>query len=271
MPLYQAVILALVQGLTEFLPVSSTAHLVLVPWLLHWKDPGLPFDIALHVGTLAAVIVYFFRDWVTIFSRGLGVGTPGESDLDGSPRLLWWLAAATVPIGVAGLLFKHQIEESWRSPVLMAIMLIVVGLVMAAAEKFGKRTRGVSQMGLLDALLIGLSQALAIVPGTSRSGITISTGLFRNLDRAAAARFSFLLSTPATAAAALKGFYDLYKHGGIAPELRLAFGVGIFVSALSGWLVIAVLMKFLRRQTFYPFVAYRFALAILILVLASRS
>lgn len=271
MPLYQAVVLALVQGLTEFLPVSSTAHLALVPWFLHWKDPGLPFDIALHVGTLAAVVVYFYRDWVTIFTRGLGLKPAGSSDLDGSPRLLWWLAAATVPIGLAGLAFKHQIEATWRTPVVMAIMLIVVGLVMAAAERYGKRSRGVGEMSVLDALLIGVAQALAVVPGTSRSGITISAGLFRNLDRSAAARFSFLLSTPATAAAALKSFYDLYKAGGIAPDLRLAFAVGIVVSALSGWAAIAILMRFLKRQTFYPFVAYRFALGVLILVLASRG
>src|SRR5947209_3300057 len=205
MPFYQVIVLAVIQGLTEFLPVSSSAHLALAPWLFGWKDPGLVFDIALHAGTLAAVVVYFFRDWIQIIGQALGFH-PGfrsgyDRDLSRNPKLLWYIIIGSIPVGLAGLLFSKQAETTWRNPYLIGAMLIGVGLVMWIAESRASTRKDISQVTLEDAGIIGIAQALAVVPGTSRSGITITAALFRDLNRAAAARFSFLLSTPAMAAA----------------------------------------------------------------------
>lgn len=202
MPIYQVVVLAVIQGITEFLPISSTAHLALVPWLFHWKDPGLIFDIALHVGTLVAVLIYFFNDWVQIVAHGFGYQAGTDPDLKRSPKLLWLLAIATIPAGIFGWLFEKQAETTLRSPYIIAAMLIVVGVLMWLGERAGRRQKDIGLVSPLDAIVIGISQALAVIPGTSRSGITITTGLFRDLDRYTAARFSFLLSTPTIAGAA---------------------------------------------------------------------
>jgi Uncharacterized bacitracin resistance protein len=178
MPLYQIVILAIIQGLTEFLPISSTAHLYLAPWLLGWEDPGLSFDIALHIGTLAAVLIYFFRDWVQVIGQGLGISLGTDEELKKNRMLLWLLAAATIPVGLFGLAFNKQAEGSWRNPYVIGIMMIVVAILMLIAERVGKRTRNIGQINAVDAGVIGLSQALAVIPGTSRSGITITSGYF---------------------------------------------------------------------------------------------
>lgn len=272
MPLYQVIVLAVVQSLTEFLPISSTAHLALIPRLLGWNNAelnSLDFDIALHVGTLAAIVLYFFRDWIQIAVSGLGMGSGGsDPELRRNPRLLWLLALATVPVGVLGYAFKEQAETTWRNSYVMGSMLILIGLVMYLAERLGRFQKNLGQVSLGDSIVIGLSQALAIVPGVSRSGITISTGMFRGLDRQAAARFSFLLSTPALAGAALKAFHDLYKHGGLAPDMRLAFVVGVLVSAVTGWVVIAVFLRFLRTHTLRFFVYYRVLFGIIVIALA---
>jgi undecaprenyl-diphosphatase len=209
MPIYQVVILALVQGLTEFLPISSSAHLALAPWLLGWKDPGLAFDIALHFGTLIAVLGYFFRDWLQVLAGGFGLRWGADAELRQNPKLLWMLAVGSLPIGVFGLLFEKQAETTLRSPYIIGGMLVMVGLVMWIGESVARARRQLGEVGWLDAVVIGCAQALAIVPGTSRSGVTITAGLFRDMDRAAAARYSFLLSTPAIAAAAAKALYDL--------------------------------------------------------------
>ncbi len=270
MPIYQAVILAIVQGLTEFLPISSSAHLALVPWLFKWNDPGLTFDIALHLGTLLAVIGYFFRDWIQILANGFGVYLKGgDPELDRNPRMLWMLAAGTIPVGIAGLAFNKQAETTWRNPAVIAVMLIGVGILMIVAEKMARPSKHLDDITPLDAGIIGLSQALAVVPGTSRSGITITAGLFRNIDRAAAARFSFLLSTPAIAAAAAKSFYDLMKHGGIPADMRVPFIVGIIISAISGAFVIALLLQFLKRHGLWFFIYYRIIFGIIVIALAT--
>src|SRR5260370_1086987 len=206
MSLLQLVTLAIVQGLAEFLPISSSAHLALAPWLFGWEDQGLTFDIALHFGTLLAVLVYFFRDWVQVVAQGFGLRWGSDQELSRQPRLLWWLVAASIPVGVVGWLFQKKAEAEWRSPWIIGTMLVSVGLLMLVAERVGRQTKRIETMSLLDALLIGVSQALAVVPGTSRSGITITTGLFRDLERAAAARFSFFLMTPTIAGAAAKAF-----------------------------------------------------------------
>ena len=272
MPLLQVIVLAVLQGITEFLPISSSAHLALTPWLFGWKDQGLEFDIALHFGTLFSVLIYFFRDWVRIVANGIGIGNVAvlgiDTTLDRNPKLLWYLIAATIPAGIAGILFKDKVESTLRSPFVMATMLIAVGLVMWAAERWAKHERTISEMSLTDCLLIGCAQALALIPGTSRSGITMTAGLFRNLDRSTAARFSFLLSTPIVAAAALKGLVDLRKHGAMTAEMAPSIGIGIVVTAITGCVVIAVLLKFLRTNSVVPFVIYRIAFGLFVLSLA---
>jgi undecaprenyl-diphosphatase len=268
MPLYQAIILAIVQGLTEFLPVSSTAHLAIIPQLLHWQDPGLAFDIALHVGTLAAILIFFFRDWVKIILVGIGIPFESGPEDENSRVLLLYLILGTIPVGVAGLLFKKQAEGPWRNLVVMGVMLIVIGVLMYLGDKFGKEKRGLNQTTWADAMWIGLSQALAVVPGTSRSGITITTGRFRSLSREAAARFSFLLSTPAIAAAAAKDFLDLRKEGGIPPGMGMPYLVGVVVSAIVGIVVIAFFLKYLKSHTLALFVWYRVIFGIIIIALA---
>ena len=269
MPTFQVIVLGIVQGLTEFLPISSTAHLTLIPWLFGWKDPGLAFDIALHVGTLAAVLTYFFRDWIQILAQGFGSRTGGDPDLSRNRYLLWLLAIASIPVGIAGIIFKEQAETTWRSPYVIGTMLIVVGLLMWASEFAGRKQKDLGHVTSGDAISIGIAQALAVVPGTSRSGITISAGLFRNLDRQAAARFSFLLSTPAIGAAAAKDFWDLHKHqGGIPADMHVPFALGILVSAIVGCITIKFFMDYLRRSTFAAFIIYRIIFGIMVIALA---
>lgn len=271
MSLYQAIILAIVQGLTEFLPVSSSAHLALAPWLFGWPDQGLSFDIALHAGTLLAVLIYFFRDWLQILAQAFGINYAPDPELRLNRTLLWLLVAGTIPVGVAGLALEHQIETTIRgNQFVIGGMLIGVGLLMRYADNMSRCDRNIGTLSLKDALVIGGAQALAVIPGTSRSGITITAGLFRDLDRRSAARFSFLLSTPAISAAALKSFYDLYEAGGVPPELRVQFAVGMAVSALVGSAVIAFFLRFLRRNTLSFFIWYRIAFGIMVIALALR-
>ena len=268
MSFVQTIILAVVQGLTEFLPISSSAHLALAPRLLGWKDPGLGFDIALHFGTLIAILLYFWRDWVQVIGEAFGLKIGSDEQLARNPSLLWMLALAAIPIGIAGLLFNKQAETTWRNPYVIGTMMIGIAAFMWLAEKVGRRRRDISQITFLDSVVVGISQALAVVPGTSRSGVTISTGLFRNLDRETAARFSFLLATPTIAAAAAKAFHDLHKTGGLPPDLRLHFYVGMVISALTGCAMIAFFLKFLRRHSLNFFIYYRVVFGIMVIALA---
>ena len=268
MPIDQALILAIIQGLTEFLPVSSSAHLAMAPWLLGWKDQGLEFDVALHIGTLLSVLVYFFKDWVQILAQAGGLQWGNDRQLARNPRLLWYLVAGSVPVAVAGLLFKDAVETTLRSPYVIGIMAILMGLVMFGAERRSKQRRDLGELTLFDCVFIGTAQALAIVPGTSRSGVTLSAGLFRDLDRAAAARFSFLLSTPAVGAAAAKAILNLRKHG-LAEDMQVPMLAGIAVSALVGFAVIAFFLKFLRSNSIRPFVIYRVAVGLFVIGLAA--
>jgi undecaprenyl-diphosphatase len=266
MPIYQAVVLAIVQGLTEFLPISSTAHLVLFPWLLGWKDPGLTFDVALHAGTLVAVVLFFWRYWLDMLRVILGVGEPRNPDLKENRRLFWFLALATIPAAAAGWRFEHAAEEQLRSPLIIGAALIVVGLLMWAGERLGRRQRELGHVTFLDSLLVGVAQAFAVIPGVSRSGVTMTAGLFRGMTRETAARFSFLLSTPVIAGAALKKGLEI-RHTGIPPGMHWPFLMGIIASALVGYLVIAVLIRYLERRTFKIFVVYRLALGMIVLLL----
>ncbi|MCZ2079018.1 MAG: undecaprenyl-diphosphatase UppP [Bryobacterales bacterium] len=267
MPLYQVITLAIVQGFTEFLPISSSAHLALAPWLAGWKDQGLTFDIALHFGTLAAVLIYFFRDWLQIAASGFGIDYGDDPGLKQNPRLFWLLVAATIPLGVFGLLTKEYAETVWRTPYVIGTMLILVGMLMLVAERTARLKKDIDRISAVDAMAIGVSQALAVVPGTSRSGITITAGLFRGITRPAAARFSFLLSTPAIAAATLSAFKDLLESG--QPIDFMPFIVGMAVSALTGILVIAFFLRFLRVHSLKFFIYYRIVFGIIVIALAA--
>lgn len=288
------IVLALVQALTEFLPISSTAHLTLIPWLMKWQDPGLVFDVALHVGTFLAVVVYFARMWVRVILAGFGLsprrtlavsagsgasnshaparGPAAAISDDAAPdrRLLWLLVLGTIPAAVLGLLLKNYIETSFRSPYVIAVSLILVAFVMAWGDRVTARSRGLADVGLGDALAIGGAQALALVPGVSRSGITITAGLLRDFRRDSVARFSFLLATPAVFGAALVEGHHLLKHG-IPAAMRMPFLVGVLVSAVAGYAVIALFLRYLQTHTLRVFVYYRLALGLIIFLLAIFS
>jgi undecaprenyl-diphosphatase len=262
----RAVVLGIVQGLTEFLPVSSSGHLILVPWFFNWPDQGLAFDVGLHLGTLLALLLYFWRDWVGMARSTLGdlrARTP-TSALSPQSRLLGLIVIGSVPAGVAGLLFNDWIEANVREPWLVAVLLIVMGFAMLAAEAVSQRTRTMGQIGLLDAVLIGAAQACALIPGVSRSGATISMGLVRNLDREAAARFAFLLGTPAFVGAALLKSQDLAAES--SSELG-ALAAGFACSFITGIAVIHFLLRFLRQRSLMTFVVYRWGLGVFTLLL----
>ena len=261
----QAIILGIIQGLTEFLPISSTAHLILIPWLFGWDDPGLAFDVVLHLGTLVGIIAFFWRDFYRMF-HGMffsGKGSIDNSGIDG--RIGWYIIAGTIPAGVAGLFFKDKIETSLRDPRIIAITLILFALLLWWAEAAGKKKRRLSHMNILDAILMGCAQAVALIPGVSRSGMTITAGLFRNLERATAARFAFLLSAPIIMVGGFMSLADVYKDG-LPQGMLWPFSVGFAASAISGFLAIKYLLIFLGRQKVNIFVYYRIALGILILV-----
>ena len=273
MPLIQAVILALVQALTEFLPVSSTAHLVLFPWLLHWPDPGEAFDVALHAGTLVAVLLYFFKDWLTLTLCGFGSHYPKsapQEEVAQHKRLFWYMVVGTIPGAILGKLFDKQIEEHLRLPGIIGLSLIVVALIMWWADSKAKLRRNIERSTLGDAIAIGTAQALALWPGVSRSGITITAGLFRGFNRDAATRFSFLLSAPLIAGAVvskLPGLIKLHKAGGLEMPLS-TLAISIAVSGIAGYFVIAFFLKYLQTRTLKVFIVYRLVFGIIILVLA---
>jgi undecaprenyl-diphosphatase len=257
---FQAVVLGIVQGLGEFLPISSSAHLVVTPWLLRWPDPGLAFDVALHLGTLAAVLYAFAGDWARmIFAafRGLAHGKPGE----GEGRLLWLIALASVPGAVAGLALEQAAETAFRSPLLIAATMAGVGTILLFADRQASSGEERRQVSVMDALLIGSAQALAIVPGVSRSGATISMALFLGYRREEAARFSFLLATPITLGAALHKVPHLLG----TPNSHIVL-LGIVVSAVVGLLAIRVLLAYVRTRDYRPFVYYRWAFAAMLVI-----
>src|SRR5437867_2922384 len=224
---FEAVILGFIQGVTEFLPISSRAHLLLIPWLFGWPEPGLTFDVALHLGTLAALLLYFWKDWVylTISAFRLLKGDIKDPD----SRLALYLILATVPGGIAGLLFE-ELADRISTPTVIATTLIALALLLRAAEVHGRRKTDLGTMTLSDALWIGLAQALAIIPGVSRSGVTITAGLFRGMTRKASAQFSFLLSAPIVGGAVAKKTMDI-AYEGLPPDQSLPFAAGIIVSA----------------------------------------
>ena len=273
MPLYQAIVLALVQAFTEFLPVSSTAHLTLFPWLLGWQDPGLAFDVALHAGTLVAVLLYFFKDWLTLALCGVGLKYPANApseEVAQRKKLFWYMVIGTIPGGLLGALFERKIEDHFRTPYVIATSMIAVALVMWWADSKSRLTRPLEQSNVGDALTIGTAQALALCPGVSRSGITITAGLFRGFTREAATRFSFLLSTPLIAGAVvshLPKLIKLHKSGGLDLPLSTLL-ISILVSGVAGYFVIAFFLRYLQTHTLKLFVFYRLLFGIIVLVLA---
>ncbi|MFZ1729244.1 MAG: undecaprenyl-diphosphate phosphatase [Bacteroidota bacterium] len=267
MNLFEAVVLGIVQGLTEFLPISSTAHLRIIPAFVGWEDPGAAFTAVTQIGTLIAVFIFFRSDILSLsraFTRSVLALKPFETQ---ESRMAWWILLGTIPIGVLGLIFKDLIETEFRSLIVIAISLIVLALLLAVAEKIGKRNRTLEKMSLFDTQLIGFAQALALIPGASRSGTTITAGLFLNINREDAARFSFLLSIPAIT---LSGLYQLYKlHDVLAGEFGIALLVAVVVSGVVGYFSIEFLLRYLRTHSTWLFIIYRIALGSIILIMIS--
>jgi undecaprenyl-diphosphatase len=268
--LLKAAILGIVQGLTEFLPVSSTGHLVLIEKGLDVSQDkfGLTFDAALHLGTLLAILVYFWTTVVRLLTAWLGSIRARRWDCDVDARLAWLIIIATVPAGVVGFLFDDTVESKLRDPVLVATMLILFSGALVLAELLGKRKLEASQIGAPGALLVGLAQAVALIPGVSRSGITMSAGMLAKLDRQQAAVFAFLLSGPIVAGAGFKKVYDVLKEaheGLLGREDLLFFVVGFVLAAITGYLTIRFFLAYLQRHSLYPFVVYRVALGVIVL------
>jgi undecaprenyl-diphosphatase len=273
-PILHAIVLGVVQGLSEFLPISSSGHLLLVPWLFDWHDfddrsTEKAFDVALHLGTLVAVVGYFRKDlviyvregWRALLHRRDGVSTEG--------RVGWLLLLSTVPAALVGAAFQEPIDEHLGKPGIIAVSLIVFGVLLAWADRTsGRRTIGA--LTTRDAVAIGAAQALALNPGTSRSGITITAGRFLGFDRDAAARISFLMAIPITAGALVVKFAGLLSDG-IPHDLRVPMLVGIITSGLTGWLAVWGTLRLIRTRSFMPFVIYRVALGVVVLVIIAAG
>ena len=261
MDLLQAIALALLQGLTEFLPISSSAHLILLPQMVDgWKDQGLAFDVAVHVGTLSAVMLYFRRE-VTEMAVDWTMSLKTRQQTMNS-RLAWAVLFGTIPVGLAGLLFKDFIELNLRSPTVIAIATVVFGLLLWWADVAGKRHRDEYTISILDVIVIGCAQALALIPGTSRSGATITAGLLLGLTREGAARFSFLLSIPVISLSGALVTLDLIKEG--APVQWSMMIIGTVLAGVTAYLCIHFFLKLLERIGMLPFVIYRMALGALL-------
>jgi undecaprenyl-diphosphatase len=284
LPIYQVVVLAIIQGLAEFIPVSSSGHLIIVRRLLGWNELSpaheLTFDVALHFGTLLSVLFYFRRTWVQIIRAALGGKVVRFSEAGGTDQnltadeqreerlLLWFLAIATIPGAIAGKLLEHSAEDYFREHIfLIAGALIVVALLMWWGEKVGELRKPLTGINFADALIVGCAQAFALLPGVSRSGSTITAGLFRNMTREAAVRFSFLLSTPLIAGAALLKAHELRKEG-LPAEMHMPFLLGVLVSAVVGYVAIAWLIRYLQSNSLKVFIVYRIVVGVIVIGLA---
>jgi undecaprenyl-diphosphatase len=284
MTILQALILGIVQGLTEFIPISSSAHLIIVPWLFGWNNAvltSLSFDVALHLGTLVAVIWFFASDWVRLIRAGVASLVERKIGSDPDRKLAWLLVIGCIPGGIAGVLGESKIDVLFHQPgvpikmmaiIIMGIIIAALALILFIVERRAQHTREMNSLTLKDAILIGLAQALAIFPGVSRSGSTITAGLALNLKRETAARFSFLLSAPIILGAGLKSAWDLlhqFRAGaGFASGELLLFPFGFAAAAISGYFCIKYLLRFLQKNSTDIFVYYRWGLAVLIIVVA---
>jgi len=264
MSLLQAFVLGVVQGIGEFLPISSSGHLVVVPYIFGWDYQGLGFDVALHMGTVLAILAYFWRDWMIIFSEALSpTDTPNRKDNFKYPsNLLWIILIASIPAAIAGYFLQDLAEHALRNPLLVATMLLSFGLLLWIVDAAYKNQDKIENIGYGKGFLVGISQAVALFPGVSRSGVTATTGIFLGLSRESAMRFSFLLSTPAVVGAFILTLKDLS-----AASIDVAFLVAVVTSAVVGFLSIKYLLKYLANHSFTPFVIYRILLAVLIFLL----
>ena len=267
MTVWQAIVLGIVQGLTEPLPVSSSAHLALTPYFLGWSDPGLAFDVALHFGTLLALIWYFRREWLEMIASAWRIARTRRVETVHDRRVLY-LIAATIPGGIGGLLLNDLAETTFRSPVVIATSLIVMGILLWAVDRWSARARVLEEVTLRDAIIVGCAQVLALVPGGSRSGSTMTAGRLLKLDRPSVARFSFLMSMPITLAAVIVKMPDAVReHGASLPLLA-----GVAAAAVSSWFAISVLLRYVARHSFGVFAVYRVLLGIVVFAtLASRT
>jgi len=263
MTLFQAIVLGAVQGVTEFLPISSTAHLALTPWVFGWPDPGLSFDVALHIGTLVALLLFFRAEWLKLLQGGVSLLSGNRRDPNATLAL--HLILATIPALIVGALLSNFADTTLRNPMVIASALIVLALVLVIAERVSRRKIELKDMSTADAMAVGCAQALAIIPGVSRSGVTITAGLFRGMTREAAARFSFFLSTPVIGAAVAKTIFDGVRHGFSAAD-PTSLIAGIVVSGVVGYLSIAFLLRYLATHSTYIFVYYRIVLGVLVAV-----
>jgi undecaprenyl-diphosphatase len=266
---WKLLVLAVVQGLTEFLPISSTAHLAVIPRLAHWQDPGLAFDVALHVGTLFAVLLYFAPTWGRILRSLLQRSANrvnGNPESSVSRTLGGLIVLGTIPAMISGVLLHKAAETSLRSLPVMGTMLVVVGLLMWLADHVGKGSKALLSVELSDAFTVGIAQAFAVIPGVSRSGSTIAAGLWRGLERDAATRFSFLLSTPIIAGAALFEGHELWKIG-MPPEMRGPVALAILLSGITGYLSIWGMIRYVRARSMMVFVVYRLIAGVAILAI----
>ncbi len=261
MTAFDAFILGLVQGLGEFLPISSSGHLILVPWFMHFQDPGLSFSVALHIGTLIALLLYFYQDWIILIKAFFSSIKKSPKTYNHHERMIWFLILASVPGAVGGILLEDWAETVFRSPLLVAIQLALAGILLALVDFYYQQERDFTKITLKDAMLIGCAQVIALIPGTSRSGITITMARYLKIDRVTAARFSFLLATPITAGACALKFKDIL-HAGV----DLNFWVGVITSLIVGILSIKYLLHFMRQYSYRVFAYYRVVLAIVIIV-----
>ncbi len=254
------IILSLIQGITELLPVSSSAHLIILPWFFKINDPGLAFDVALHLGTLLALIVYFFKDWLKIIKLGFNRKIPINTKDSYDHKTLWFLILATLPITLIGLVFGDKIGEWFRHPLITALGLIVFGILLWLSDKYSQKTLTVKDMNGKQALFIGMAQTLALIPGVSRSGATLTAALSRNFKRESAARFSLLLSMPAILGAAILEIKNLGTL--LSGNLLLAIGI----AALSSYLAIKLFMNYISKIGYKGFAIYRIILALAIII-----
>lgn len=256
MEIYQALILGIVQGLTELLPISSSAHLTVIPWIFNWNIPEA-FDVALHFGTLLAIVLYFFKDWMELIKGGYKYVVKKEKTVQG--RMFWYIVLATIPGGIVGYLLDHFLNGVLNRPIIIAIALIVMGIILYVVDKNAKSKVKYKEMTLKQTFLIGVSQALAFIPGVSRSGITITTARAMGVTREAAAKYTFLLSTPIVFAATVLKFKDFV--------FNLPFIVGVVSSFIVGLLVIKFLLKYLQKGSFKAFAIYRVIAGIVIILI----
>ncbi len=262
----QAIVLGIIQGLTEFLPISSSGHLLLVPWVLGWEPMGLTFDVIVHGGTLLAVVIYFRQDWLKMTRQMFTRMTRPEVP-DSTNSLAMPLLVGTVPAAAAGIFFEDFIEHQLRSPVITAFALAAFGLLLWSADRRGSQKRSLESLSLRDGLVIGAAQAVALVPGVSRSGVTITAALFLGMSRADSAHFSFLLGTPIVAGATALRLYGLLHAQDMEMSSTVTLLAGVLSSSISGFLCIKYFLSFLRARTYLAFVAYRLLLAACILLL----